>query len=64
VCLSLSSFADAGHHFFLDAFLEGPVKPFSVFIAVFVNFFGQLVECLEAIIHLLDHPHGKGLALS
>jgi hypothetical protein len=36
-------------HFFLDALLEGLVKFLSMLIAVFVDFFGQLVEGLQAI---------------
>ena len=48
VSLSFSSSVGAGH-FFLDALLEGLVKLLSMLIAVFVNFFGQLVEELEAI---------------
>jgi hypothetical protein len=39
---------DAGH-FFLNALLEGLVKFLTMLVAVFVDFFGQLVEGSQAI---------------
>jgi hypothetical protein len=50
VSLSLASFVDgAARHFLLDACLEGIVKFFTMLLAVAANFFGKLVEGLEAI---------------
>ena len=48
VSFPFASFVGAGH-FFFHGFLVGLVEFLTILLAVFVNFFGQLVECLEAI---------------
>ena len=49
VSFPFASFVGAGH-FFLQCFLVGFVEFLTMLLAVFVNLFGQMVECLEAIL--------------